>query len=215
MTKKDSSVTRVAIVPPKLALSTLTIVGTTPLLVSKTPEHRISPPPKGGEGTVEGPKKPKKPTPEENYLASRYMIDKNTHGFPSGGIKRAMVDAVRYIEGKTFNLTNLPPMFHIIPTPKHADYLPLKFKRVCHDYRKGRNNNAKGNPLVDCDRARYEEWSIDVTIQFNANLLAAQDITNLLSLAGQIGIGALRPQKMGTMGQFVVKAGKQKKRQVA
>ena len=70
------------------------------------------------------------------------------------------------------------------------------------------------------NRPRYDIWSCEITIEFDADLLSAQDIASLLARAGlQVGIGELRPQGPnsfgGNNGMFSVRDSKVARRQRA
>jgi len=190
----------------------VTIVGTTPLLTNRIPDDAI--PPKPPKGTKSQPKRQPKPekTPEEVYEQSRYIIDTKHDGFPLIAIKGAMMRATQQVEAEAkksiFNMTTLLPMFHIVPSDTHPDYYPLKYKTRTHAKHWGRCNNAPGKPLVRLHRAQYNHWEIDATIEFNGGMLATEDILNLLTIAGTVGLGCWRPEKGGTYGQFTVRVGK-------
>lgn len=192
------------IVPPlRRTRMKVTIVGTTPLLTSRIPEDAIPSP--GPADKTRG-KKSQRKTGEELYLESRYMINDRTHGFPGRAVKQAMRGACRLLPDKKLNMTNAAIMFHTL-TPDHHEYYKLKFKTVAHSKMYGRN---KDKGLIEVHRAMYEGWELEITIDFNEDCLSAQDVVNLLRLAGEVGLGAFRPEKGGTYGQFIVKAGKEK-----
>lgn len=56
-------------------------------------------------------------------------------------------------------------------------------------------------------RPQFNEWSIDLSIRYNANgKLSLSDIVNMVNLGGQLnGIGEWRIEKSGQYGQFHVK----------
>src|SRR3546814_7461476 len=54
-------------------------------------------------------------------------------------------------------------------------------------------------------RPEFPEWSILAAIKFNASVISAEQIANLLSTAGfAIGIGEWRPERNGQFGRFHV-----------
>lgn len=57
-------------------------------------------------------------------------------------------------------------------------------------------------------RPEYGTWSVDLTIDFDAELLKPDDIVNLLERAGfGVGLGEWRPEKDGEFGRFEVERG--------
>jgi len=63
------------------------------------------------------------------------------------------------------------------------------------------------------NRPRYDNWAIELTIEYDADMLSANDVGALLARAGlQVGIGELRPQAPnsfgGDCGMFTVKTAK-------
>lgn len=54
-------------------------------------------------------------------------------------------------------------------------------------------------------RPCYEEWAVNLTIEFDADQVSPEDIVNLLERAGfGIGCGEWRPEKDGEFGRFCV-----------
>lgn len=121
--------------------------------------------------------KPKKKCPKDPvkvFEGSQYRASNGKLGIPSIAIKAAMVRAAK-IAGE--NMTDMRTGFHvvgdIIPFTKHSkeimreDFLSLP---------------AGGRDWKI--RTEIEDWELKSTITFNNNFISAEQLANLLSLAG-------------------------------
>jgi len=55
-------------------------------------------------------------------------------------------------------------------------------------------------------RPQFDTWSVDITIEYNPDMITPDVIVNLINLAGfGVGIGEWRPEKGGDFGRFRVK----------
>jgi hypothetical protein len=53
--------------------------------------------------------------------------------------------------------------------------------------------------------SHFPEWSVDVPIEYDANVISAEQIIHLFNVAGLIiGVGQWRPQRDGIFGLFHV-----------
>ncbi len=137
--------------------------------------------------------------PEQEFQDSIYWAEfngKRVAAFPVSGIKKACVDAATFIKG--VKKTQARGAFFIL-----GDFAPIKGKLRMHE-------SVIALPYGVRDlryRAEFPEWSIDLKILFNPNVISAEAIVNLLENAGfAIGIGDHRPQKNGSNGMFKVKS---------
>jgi hypothetical protein len=70
--------------------------------------------------------------------------------------------------------------------------------KAIHDTRPGRND---GGGIDMRNRPRYDGWHARLKIQYDADLLSAQDVLNLLARAGvSVGIGDGRPSSPNSNG---------------
>lgn len=133
-------------------------------------------------------------SPEDDYDESLYRIDGDRFGFPAVAFKSAAVDACRFVEG--VKMTEARGAFHIVgefvviegePTPRE-DMVRVGMGTADIRY-----------------RGQFREWRATLTIQFNANVISAEQIVNLLTLAGfGVGVGEWRPERNGSYGRFHV-----------
>jgi len=68
-----------------------------------------------------------------------------------------------------------------------------------------------GNPSDIRYRKSFEDWWVELVIEFNQNVIKLQDIIDLLNLAGySVGVGEMRPEKSGDgFGRFRVATSKE------
>src|SRR2546430_11680354 len=100
----------------KTGLFTVGISGVSPLIV-----HKFSAKAKGmmaskQQGKARQKKAPK--VPHEEFMASLHVISPGKYGFPASGLKKAAVNACRYVDG--INMTFAQGAFHVI-----GDLLPI------------------------------------------------------------------------------------------
>lgn len=138
-------------------------------------------------------------TPEEHFRASLYTLN-GGYGFPASAISRALRDAsARFVDkfsGKTVAgaiRIIAPPPGTLVPIEGDAPVMDTA--HVVH----GRGSHDLAY------RARFDRWEIPLVIRHNANAISADQIVTLLNIAGfSVGIGAWRPEKNGSFGQFSV-----------
>lgn len=207
--EKDENV--LVVQAPQRRAIKLTLVGTTPMLTSRfTDEAAETIIESDKEGaTATKPRKSKQPSPKEQYLASRYMLDEKTHGFPVGGLKRAMVEACRSTD---LSMVHAKTLFHAMPSLIHDELYPLKYKRVEMKRHIIRTQSGSRRPV---HRAMYTDWTMDVIVEWDESVLSQEEVVNLVLQAGTIGLGAFTPRCNGYYGQFTIAAGKGKAKKVA
>lgn len=187
----------VEIKPVEFKHTMITIVGETSLLVNKMTQReqeKIEAKEMGlikGKGSIS--REPR--NPEKEYLEKVHWIKKGVPGFPSKGIKEAMISAGGRIHQEV--MTKMRAYF-IIPEP----LLEIKGSKPVLDKQVG---YLKGTIATMIYRARFDKWEIDIPIRY----IGSVDPTlffNLLYTAGHsIGLGSCRPEKNGTNGQFTLK----------
>lgn len=131
--------------------------------------------------------------PEADYEACFYRTPGGDYGFPAIGVKAAMVSACRFVDAK---MTVMRGAFHI----------DSETLTVIGDPRPREDMVRVGMGAADIRyRPEFPEWRIPVTIRFNASVISAEQIANLLNAAGfGVGIGEWRPEKNGSYGRFHV-----------
>lgn len=178
---------------PALAIQTITLmlIGDSPLIVHAWSEKakrqmldkQMKKASKGREAK----------NPEADYEACFYRTPTGSYGFPAIGVKAAMVSAARYVDAK---MTVLRGAFHIDD----------EMLTVIGDPRPREDMVRVGMGTADIRyRPEFVDWRIPVTIKFNTSAISAEQIANLLNVAGfGVGIGEWRPERNGSYGRFHV-----------
>jgi hypothetical protein len=139
--------------------------------------------------------------PEAEYLDAMYVMPgskpgtKNAkYGVPGGWFKRAAVDACSHVEGITKVFAR--GAFHVLTEGgknSTGGLVPLKFSEV-----RMRQDYVKiGMGSTDLRyRPEFSDWSCKVRIEYNASTISAEQIVNLLNIAGFCsGLGEMRPSQ--------------------
>lgn len=131
--------------------------------------------------------------PEADYEACFYRTDTGAFGFPAIGVKAAMVAAARYVDAK---MTVLRGAFHI----------GVEMLTVIGEPRPREDMVRLSLGVADIRyRPEFVDWRIPVTIKYNTAAISAEQIANLLNVAGfGVGIGEWRPERNGSYGRFHV-----------
>ena len=180
----------------ELELSTLrvTVKGITPLICNRYSEDVQGDMEAAQQGGAKRGKKPR--DPEAERKRELYMTDDSRYGFPAGAFKLAMVRAATDADMK---MTDARRAFHVI-----GDILPIRgagpFPRTDRVVLGGKTTSIAYRP-------EFRDWEMDIEIRYNVRAISAEQLINLLQLAGfGVGIGAWRPDKKGNFGMFEVKA---------
>jgi hypothetical protein len=132
--------------------------------------------------------------PEADFEESLYPMPGGGYGFPAVAFKSAMVGACRFAEG--VKMTEARGAFHII-----GEIIPIEGEATPRE-----DMVRVGMGTADIRyRGEFKQWSAILPIQFNANVVSAEQIINLLTLAGfGVGVGEWRPERNGSYGRFHV-----------
>lgn len=132
--------------------------------------------------------------PEQDYKDSLYAHPDGGYGFPAVAFKAAAVDACSSIEGVT--KVEARGAFHIMGDMVKIEGEPSPREDMVR----------VGMGTADIRyRGEFREWSAEVTLRYNANVLSTEQIANLFNTAGfAVGVGEWRPQRDGSFGMFHV-----------
>lgn len=201
-TKDNTNATRsqktITIAPPQHRLLKFTIVGVAPYLCHAWSEKakemlRMT--------AAERKKRPKVArNPVEEAELGTYRVkggpSDGDYGVPAMAIKTAMIDSAHKDRGLAKTDVKKALRF------KHGGIIPLRCSKpeIREDIvRVGMNQTDIRY------RNEFAEWSVEVELVFDAEILTAQDIINLANRAGfATGIGEWRPQNGGEHGRFEV-----------
>lgn len=146
---------------------------------------------------TEKPEFAKNTTDEEVKKILDEIIPKSRFGFPNTAFKESAISAGLQCGAIKYKINGRAAFFiqgefaEIIGTPTiREDMIRIQ----------GRN-------AVPRHRAEFKHWATKVTIQYNANMMSAEQIANLFRMGGfAIGVGDWRPAKGGTFGMYHVGA---------
>lgn len=192
---------------PNIQLLKVRITGTSPLMTHKWDEKakKMMRDKHGGKAV-----KPGRAirVPEDEFEAAKYkMPGKDGRcGFPATGIKAAMVRGADNIPD--LPMTKVRGMFFV--NGEIVDDIPLvEIKGRCEPVMAEHLVRLNGKSADLRYRPVWNEWHMDLEIQYCAFIVTAEQIVNLLALAGfSVGIGEYRPEKSGTYGMFTPVGGK-------
>lgn len=142
--------------------------------------------------------------PEGEYNAARYVDAKGRDCLMAAAFRRAMIDAASFIEN--IAKTQIRGAVFIIGDSRAKDgrwLIPLKYtRRFMHE-----DVVRLSTGVADLRyRPAYENWSVDLTVEYDPDILSAEQIHHLLQRAGfSIGVGEGRAQKGGDWGAFELK----------
>jgi len=199
---------KIVIQKPDLRTFSVNLVGSTPLIqhkfsekAKKAIEDKQQQKQKQGKG---------KRDPHAEYLAACYAMPghkpgdkKCVYAVPSRQIKAAMVEACRFVDG--LHMTIARGAVQVLS--EDSGMIPLKFRKMAM------REDAIKLPNKNLDlryRPEFSGWSIKVSLKYNAAAISAEQLVNLLTLAGfHCGLGELRPNSKsgpgGENGMFDVK----------
>jgi hypothetical protein len=181
----------------ELNLQTLeiTVHGVTPLICNRFSEEKRSRMAGKQEKVARGARPAR--DPDQEFQDSLYHLAAGTgYGFPAVAFKRACVSACRWAD--TFPMTQGRGAFHVL-----GDLLPISGSAPV--MRTDRTVIGRGITTL-AYRAMFECWEITFQVRYNAAFVSAEQIINLLELAGfAVGIGEWRPECDGNFGMFEIK----------
>jgi hypothetical protein len=190
------------VVLPSLQIETVnvTLIGDTPLIV-----HRWSE--KAKKEMLD--KQMKRATagreakdPERDFRDSLYVLEDGSYGFPIIGFKAAAVTAC----------TSIGSMTKV--AARQAFHVDGEFAVIEGDEPTMREDMVRiGMGTADIRyRGEFKQWFTTIAVKFNANVMSAEQILNLMQTAGfAVGVGEWRPEKDGQFGRFHVATAKEMK----
>lgn len=196
---------------PRLSIQNLNVVliGKTPLVV-----HRFSEKAKRQiyeKQTKKADKGQGAKDPRADFEASLYRLSDGRHGFPAIAFKAAAIRACTSLKRKV-KMTEARQAFHIvngvlsIREAAFADAITsdelVPILAGDPAIREDMVRIAMGGTDIRY-RGQYWPWAVELEIALNPDALSAEQILNLLNIAGfACGIGEGRPEKSGQNGQF-------------
>lgn len=187
----------------------VTIIGDEPLIVhawsQKSKLEMLSKQMKKARPTKEA------KDPMQDFRDSLYPMPDGGYGFPAVGFKAAAVTACTSTGGVT--KVSARQAFHILGEGVDVEgAFPGTLKReslvrvLGGEPRMREDMTRVGMGVADLRyRGEFWPWSAKLLVRFNANVLSAEQILNLLNTAGfGVGCGEWRPERDGMSGMFHV-----------
>jgi hypothetical protein len=135
---------------------------------------------------------------EQEYLDSFYYNSKGEIAFPAGSIKKSIVGAARSIDDVP--MTKIRAGLFVRADEDNLIKVDYKEKVKREDMVRV----GKGSADLRY-RGQLNGWSMSLTIDFNTSVFSAEQVMNLLNIAGfSQGLGEWRPEKDGDFGRFTV-----------
>lgn len=204
VTKAATGAQTITLNPLKLEVLRLRVVGDTELIVHAWSEKAKK------EMLAAQQKKPKTReirNPEQEYLDSMYPIPEEKgggYGFPALALNGAIVE-VAHNKRTGIEKTLVRQAIRVNGDVRHNNMWLCRI----HGTPEMREDMVRvGMGTADLRyRANYFPWHMDLTVTYDADLVTADTVVNLLNRAGfGCGIGEWRPQKDGQSGTFHVES---------
>lgn len=199
MSKKSEAlqpaVNAVFIRKPNLVTVKLPLVGVTPLIVHQWSEKAKKEMLDKQMGAAKKTKAFK--NPEQDYEDSLYRTSTGEYGFPAVAFKAAAVRAAKMAD---IPMVDARQMFRVIADD--GDLVIIKGEPSMREDMV-RLNGATADIRY---RGEFRSWEVDLTVQFNADLISHEQLVNLFEGAGfSVGVGEWRIEKNGNFGCFEIK----------
>lgn len=131
--------------------------------------------------------------PVADFEGAKYKDAKGRDCVRAAFFKNAIVSACRFAED--LKMTVIRGALFV-----EGDLLPINFENCVM-----REDTVRvGMGTADLRyRPEYQGWSVDLVLEYNANVLTSEQVLNLVRLAGfSVGICEWRPEKNGDFGRF-------------
>lgn len=134
--------------------------------------------------------------PQADYEGSLYPFPGGGYGFPCIAFKNAAVTACTSLGKSVVTKVAARQAFHVVG----------ELARIEGEPRMREDMVRVGMGVADIRyRGEFVDWSVELTIRYNARLLSADQVVNLFNTAGfAVGVGEWRSEKDGSYGLFHV-----------
>lgn len=209
---------------PNIQLMKVKIIGTAPLIFHKWDEKAIK---------MMLDKQMKKPAaakeardPEKEYQNSFYKDSEGNIAFPARNIKQAIVGSARFLNGLPMTilrgaifvagdkdgfipvLDNGKPVSITETVETEEENFVMGHDKTYPTVEMRKDMVTVGMGSADIRfRGQVKNWTMEFVIKFDADILSAAQVLNLLQRAGfSQGLGEWRPEKNGDNGTFEVES---------
>lgn len=156
--------------------------------------------------------------PDQEYIESFYYDAKEQVAMPARNIKQAIVGSARFLQGIPMTILRGAVFVKgdangFIPVLVKGKVVTKKeviahTKDISEGGWKRQDMVTVGLGSADLRfRGQLEDWSIEILVEYDADLLSAEQVANLLQRAGfSQGLGEWRPERNGDNGTFTVES---------
>lgn len=199
--KKDDGVA--VIKAANIVRTTITIRGTAPLVINnfslkarrKMMDDMSTPKNAKQSKTVRPPR-----DYDDDFMQARHLSDKGWDGIAASAFRAGMIDACRTV-GLVMTRAKMA-VFVVADGFDKTDGTPLvRINGGKPERHEGlvRNDNGSADIRI---RPMWREWSADITLEYDEDMITAESVVNLLDRAGrQVGVGEGRPFSKTSVGQ--------------
>jgi hypothetical protein len=195
-----NNTTTVVLPPLQIETVNVTLIGDTPLIVHRWSEKQKKLMLDKQMKKASAGKEAK--DPERDFRESLYVLEDGSYGFPIIGFKAAAVTACTSIGSMTKVAAR--QAFHV-----DGEFAVIEGDEptMCEDMVR------VGMGTADIRyRGEFKNWFTTIAVKFNANVMSAEQILNLMQTAGfAVGVGEWRPERDGQFGRFHVATAKEMK----
>lgn len=196
---KAQTTTKIEITPPNFKVLPVRVEGTSPLMMNKF-SNKAQTMIREKQEAVNATKRKRDPKDYvAEYNAARYVSTEGWDGVPAATFRNAMISACRMVSG--LPMVKAKGLIFVKAQGRDAEHgtsLIRIYGKSIHDTRPVRLESGVADMR---NRPRYDDWSCDLDIEYDADQLSAQDVANLLARAGaQGGIGEMRPSAPNSNG---------------
>lgn len=199
-----SKADQVAVVhAPNIVRMTIEITGTAPLVQCKF-SHKAREKMMADMSTPKAAKKARTEREPRDYdrdfIQAQHISTAGWVGIPCPAFRAAMIDACRTVG---LVMTRAKMAVFVLPDGFDRDEgTPLvKIEAAPPEKTESlvRNDNGSADIRI---RPMWREWGANVTVEFDADMITAESVVNLLERAGrQVGVGEGRPFSKNSVGQ--------------
>lgn len=203
--KKKGPPEKVQVFIPRIEIASLVvkIIGDSPLLVHKWSQKAINQMKAKHARQATAGREVR--NPHQEYLDSIYYLPSSTekkprYGFPAVAFKKAAVSACTSLDKSDISQTKARQAFHV------TGLGGTQLVEITGTPEMQEDSVTVGIDSADLRyRASFMPWTATLYVRFNRNVLSAEQIINILNLAGfAVGVGEWRNEKSGLNGAFHV-----------
>jgi hypothetical protein len=195
------AVETLVIAPPDFRVIEFQIQGTSPLLINRFSAKAIQQMRATQEaGSTSKSKKAREPKNfDQLFEDAKHVSEEGWEGFHAGAIRNGAISACRTV-GVVMTRMKLA-MFVVADGFDRVDGSPLvRLTTGTAEQHVAPTRNATGVIDLRC-RPMYREWAATLRIKYDAGMITASDLANLISRLGcQVGIGEGRPDSKNSAG---------------